>query len=170
MLSKSVTSQDMWVSEGTAKLSEKPICLERQRMPLIILSPWRGMCQTGYSSFVLMPRLLQGRDRTWKSGGGTVGPLTWEPVVGLRLCNCVSSTETNQTSAGIHAYVHTHDFPLKSIIKGWHTYTRIAISASNKKLFSYDISYDMTPSSFFNLPQSSYFIQYWWELEGYWGE
>lgn len=64
MLSKSVTSQDMWVSEGTAKLSEKPICLERQRMALIILSPWRGMCQTGYSSFVLMPRLMQGRDRT----------------------------------------------------------------------------------------------------------
>lgn len=64
MLSKSVTSRDMWVSGGSAKLSEKPICLERQRMALIILSPWRGMCQTGYSSFVLMPRPLQGRDRT----------------------------------------------------------------------------------------------------------
>lgn len=63
------------MSEGTAKLSGKPICPERQRMALIILSPWRRMCPTGYSRFVLVPRLLQGRDGTQRSGGGTVrGP------------------------------------------------------------------------------------------------
>lgn len=51
------------VGKGTAKLSGKPICPERQRMALIILSPWRRMCPTGYSSFVLVPRLLQGPRR-----------------------------------------------------------------------------------------------------------